>query len=328
MTHDDTGASQGDDEHDWVAVILAADAPGPIPPAVGARIGDSLRAAAGVTMTGERPQVFGGSAPARPSPFGGPPPRRDQMEHGAGTVDGAGSDTGTIAAVGGRSGSRRGLRDEAAQDRRHRLMYRLLPAAAAVVVVAGGAVVAVNVLGGGGSDDTDDSAVTFAQEESAGGGGGPVPNGLVATGTSYSEGDLGALALDLVTAVGAGDPGTTEEAAAAAPQSDAAGAAGDAPVSDDVDEAAGEVTDQAAEDAADPVAGSPLSSADAFRGCAQALGAPDDVLPVAVDLATFEGTEAAVVVLPNRAGDGYEVIVTDRACNPATQRATATVLAP
>lgn len=314
MRHDGTGTSQGGEEHDWVAGILAADSPGPIPPAVGDRIGDSLRAAAGATMTGERPQVFGGSAPARPSPFGSPPPHPDRhAEPGRGTADGAGGDTGTMTAVGGRSGSRRGLRDEAAQDRRHRLVYRLLPAAAAVVVVAGGAAVAVNVLGDGGSEDSDDSAVTFAQEESAGGDAGPVPNGLVATGTSYSEGDLGPLALDLVAAVGSGEVETTEEAAAeAAPQADAA------------DEAAGD----AAEGTADPVAGSPLASADAFRGCAEALGAPDDVLPVAVDLATFEGTEAAVVVLPNRAGDGYEVIVTDRACNPATQRATATVLAP
>jgi hypothetical protein len=286
---------------------------------VSTRIEDSLRAAAGATLAGERPQIFGGSAPARPSPFSTPPARS------RGPVgDRAPDEVGPRQAPGRRSGSRRGLRDEAAQDRRHQLLYRLLPAAAAVVLLVGGTAVVVDVLGGRDSatEASDDAAEEVIEASAEAGAAGPVPNGLVATGTEYTEGDLGAAALELVAAVGTGAARTTTPAQNEEAAGDAADGAGE-----DQSAAAGEAP-AAASGAPDPVTTSPLASADAFRACAQALGAPEGVLPVAVDLATFEGTEAAVVVLPNRAGDGYEVIVTDRSCNPSSQRAAAGVLAP
>ncbi|MGF1645700.1 MAG: hypothetical protein ACFCVF_02080 [Kineosporiaceae bacterium] len=289
-----SGTDLGDDGHEWVSRLLAADAPGPIPPAVAGRIEDSLRAAAGVTQTGERPRVFGGSSPARPSPFASP--------SGSRRAEPARDDTSRQSATGARrGGSRRGRREEAAEARRHVTLYRLLPVAAGVAALGIAVTVVVNLTTG--EEDAADEATLSGPAEAAAEPG-PPPNGLVGTGTAYSEEGLADQALALVAAVGTGEATTVAEGL------DEATAEADAPRA-----------------AATPAAG-PLASAAGFRACAQSLGAPDGILPVAIDLATFEGTDAAVVVLPNRAGDGYEVIVTDRACDPGSQRATATVLAP
>jgi hypothetical protein len=217
-------------------------------------------------------------------------------------------DTGPQPAVGGRRlGSRRGRRQEAAEARRHVTLYRVLPVAAGVAVL--GVAVAVGVNLAGDEDDAVEEATTLSQPAQDAAAVGPAPNGLVSTGTAYTEEGLADQALALVAAVAAG------EAPAAAP--DTAGA----------EAGAGEEADAAPGDEAALRSG-PLASAAGFRSCAQGLGAPEGTLPVAVDLSTYEGTDVAVVVLPNRAGDGYEVIVTDRACDPGSQRAATTVLAP
>lgn len=303
-------AGPDDEQHEWVARLLAADDPGAVPPAVAARIEDSLRAAAGAQTTGERPRVFGGSAPARPSPFATP----SRTGRSPGGPRPAGDATGPQPAVAGarRSGSRRGRREEAAEARRHLTLYRVLPAAAAVAVLAVGVGVVVDLARGPDDAAQDETALAGPAESAADAG--PPPNGLVATGTAYTEADLGQQALDLVAAVGAGEAPAAQDVtgeAAEAVDEDAAGGSAASPDSGVV-----------------PLPAGRLASADGFRACALGLGAPEDTLPVAVDLATFEGTDAAVVVLPNRAGDGYEIIVTDRACDPGSQRATATVLAP
>jgi hypothetical protein len=297
---------EADGEHEWVARLLAADAPGPIPPAVTGRIEDALRAAAGVTQTGERPRVFGGSAPARPSPFAPAAPGPAAGRRVAAGRD----DTGPQPAVGGRRlGSRRGRRQEAAEARRHVTLYRVLPVAAGVAVL--GVAVAVGVNLAGGEDDAADEATTLSRPAQDAAAAGPPPNGLVSTGTAYTEEGLADQALALVAAVAAGE----------APAAAGTGTAGGA------EAGAGEEADAAPGDDAALRSG-PLASAAGFRSCAQGLGAPEGTLPVAVDLSTYEGTDVAVVVLPNRAGDGYEVIVTDRACDPGSQRAATTVLAP
>ncbi|MGF1664630.1 MAG: hypothetical protein ACFCVG_19565 [Kineosporiaceae bacterium] len=302
---DDPGA---DGEHEWVARLLAADAPGPIPAAVAGRVEDSLRAAAGVTQTGERPRVFGGSAPARPSPFdpaGTRPTTGSTTGPGPGGRAAAGlDDTGSRpAGAGRRPGSRRGRRQEAAEARRHLTLYRALPVAAGVVVLGVAVTVVANLAGG--EEDAGDEAAVVSQPAEAPATAGPPPNGLVSTGTAYTEDGLADQALALVAAVATGDA----RSVAPAP-----------------DTAEGGAEEAEAGAAVDPTG--PLASAAGFRACAQGLGAPEGTLPVAVDLATYEGTDVAVVVLPNRAGDGYEVIVTDRACDPGSQRTSTTVLAP
>jgi hypothetical protein len=295
-----------DGEQEWVSRLLAADTPGPIPADVAARIEDSLRAAAGVTHTGERPRVFGGSAPARPSPFDRTVPGPTGSRRARAPL----TDSGPQPVVAGRRiGSRRGRRQEAAEARRRLTLYRVLPVAAGVAVLGIAVTVVANLTGGW--DDTAGEEAALSQPAEIPAAAGPLPNGLVSTGTAYTEDGLADQALALVEAVGAGQAPADTEGTAAAP--DTAGAEGTAPVAGGGDAA---------------LRASPLASAAGFRSCAQGLGAPDGTLPVAVDLATYEGTDVAVVVLPNRAGDGYEVIVTDRACDPGSQRASATVLAP
>jgi hypothetical protein len=57
-----------------------------------------------------------------------------------------------------------------------------------------------------------------------------------------------------------------------------------------------------------------LADPKTLAACLTALGAPAGARPVAVDLGTFDGQEAAIIVLPAR-GKGYEVWAVTRTCN-------------
>ena len=58
-----------------------------------------------------------------------------------------------------------------------------------------------------------------------------------------------------------------------------------------------------------------LATPQGVAGCLSALGAPD-VTPLLVDVATFDGKPAAVLVLPGDGG-GREIWVVSTTCRPA-----------
>jgi hypothetical protein len=317
--------------HAWVRELLAGDEPGPIPPQVASRIESALRATAS-GRTGPVPLVppatFRPPAAHSTDPVTNPltSPIVRAADRPAASSSGMGDDPAALPAIGrGSRGSRRVRRDELAEDRRHRILTRLLPAVAAAVVLVAGSAAA---LGRWGPWTGDDEAATVTAAQEAGPESTLVPNGLVSTGTAYTATDLTVQVQTLVTAVTSGDPaslGARDDDAEA--EAAAAGSGVDEAAEPD---AAGSDVDEAAE--SPPVAGgsvvqvqgSGLADVDAFRQCAADLGSGDQ-LPVAIDLATYEGSEAAIVVLPTPTGTEYLVIVTDRACNPGSERATQTV---
>ena len=171
---------------------------------------------------------------------------------------------------------------------------------AAGLAVLGGAALASMQLFGGGADTTSFSA------ESAGGGGEAGADAAAAgaplsTGTDYSREDLSAQVGSLLDdpAVARGLSSQSEdESAPLAPS-----------------EAAGEGADSAQPDAALPDADEPLVDPAGLQGCLEAIGAPG-AQPLAVDLATFEGEDAAVIVLPGSSSGQVEVWVVARDCRP------------
>jgi len=186
-------------------------------------------------------------------------------------------------------------------------------------------------------EDAVDEAGIAATNQDAVAEVGPRPNSLVATGTAYTSASLAEQASTLVSTVAAGgarnslgSPEASSPAQGGVPEASSPAQGGvpeaSSPAQGGSPDAAVAAPSAAAlsAGAADPFANNPLGSAAAFQQCASTLGAPEGVLPTAVDLATFDGVEAAIVVLPNRAGDGFEVIVTDRFCNPDSERASTT----
>ncbi len=307
-----------DTEHDWVAALLAADRVGPMPSGVSDRVVAALRgtAVSGQQATETVPRVLtspplGGPAmrTANPMPTGSALPTVGALPTASPMPTGSASPT-----VGG--GQRRDQRNEDASDRRHFLLWRIAPVAAAMIVVAGASAVVATQL----RPEQQQVASSAAEAVDPG----VAPNGLVASGTQYTSADLAAQAQALLTAVTQGDARSLSAAADDVGGGGLASAA--APEAAGTDESAG--TQDGASAVPDPLLNSPLVSAAAYQQCAQTLGAPEGVLPTAIDLAVFDGTEAAIVVLQNRAGDGFEVIVTDRLCNPDTERASTSFVGP
>ncbi len=138
--------------------------------------------------------------------------------------------------------------------------------------------------------------------------------GIQATGTDYSEASLVAKALSLkrlvsVNPVGGGGSATSTSPAAAA----AAGAAADsaaAPVAPAASAPAPTTT--AASRSTKATGNVQLSQPASLQGCLAALGVRSQ-RPIAIDLARYQGRDAAIIVLSSRDG-GYEVWAVERTC--------------
>jgi hypothetical protein len=187
--------------------------------------------------------------------------------------------------------TRRQVREEERDDARPGRSRRWLALAAGVIVVAGlGGLVAREV--GGGPTSGAESA------GSAGSAGGtaaaPASTPILATGTDYGPDTLDAQ----VKALLAKSRVVALTQPKAADQSAVPSGASPAPL----------------RSAGAPAGGQSLRDPAALQGCLDAIDA-EGVRPVAVDLATYQGREAAILVLPGRDG-GYEVWAVARSCRP------------
>jgi hypothetical protein len=190
--------------------------------------------------------------------------------------------------------TRRQVREEERDDARPDRSRRWLALAAGVIVVAGLGGLVVREVGGGGP-------TTATENSSAGSAGGAAAapastTPILATGTDYAPNSLDAqvkalLAKSRVAALAKPEP-------RAADQSAATPGASPEPL----------------RSAPSPAGGQSLRDPAALQGCLKAIDAAG-VRPIAVDLATYQGREAAILVLPGRDG-GYEVWAVARDCRP------------
>lgn len=277
-----TGTSDGSE--DWVRRLLSEHEVGPMPAEVSTRLEQTISRLAAAESRTDGPTVAGtddtGSGP-------GPAPARVVR------LDGA----------------RRERRQEAVSDRRRLLLRTLLPVAAGVAVVGLGATATVQLLDRDATTGADSQGAAAAAPAEL-----PVPRGLVATGTSYAVSDPAAFAQqidDLVAvASGAVTPETAPSAQELVPLQDSDAAQGAQPEA--APDAASE--QQAVPQARDALPSTPLLDPEEYARCAEDLTDGETRDPLAVDLATVDGIERAVVVVADRTGDGYFVYVVGRAC--------------
>lgn len=335
--------------------LLLSDDPGPMPPNVLARIDQALRieAAAREGMADYPPptapnavagNAFGTARLSRPAPRSTPLPRvispwedtttieafesarkrqdaqrrANSLPEGGDAATGTSSTTSGIAAPRSRgprltrpsrgpSRSRRDLREEVRDVKagRRRNSRMLLAGAAGVVVMLGlGGYVVVGLLGNR-EATTASSAASSAEAPTAVAGnsaGGPP---VLTTGTNYGGADLARQARALVGQVGQGDTGQRASSRRMLQTQPGEGAGSAPAVPGPVAADAGNATDAGNES---------LRNLTTLNGCLSALRA-DGRRPVAVDLARYEGRDAAVIVL-NGANGGYEVWVVTRDCRP------------
>lgn len=190
-------------------------------------------------------------------------------------------------------------------ERRPRGVPRWLAAAAVVTVIGGSAVAATQLMGPGSTPMAASGGADSSAEQApeAAGGGAASTVATVSTGTDYRRDELPAQ-------VGALLEGAGTVPLQAAPQVERDDAS--AP------EAASGADPGAGESRAThvlPDADEPLADPAALRGCLEAIGATGAV-PLAVDLAAFEGEDAAVLVLPGATSQQVEVWVVARDCRP------------
>jgi hypothetical protein len=312
-------------------LLLAGD-PGPVPDDVWRRIESALAAETmpgGSTRSTDRAadtaafQAFvdAPTAPGRVVPLPAPPPDHvDDADPGWGDdadplddPDRWTGDRSQRSTRGGGTASRREARDPGPR-RRGPL---LLAAAAAVAVVA-----VVGSIRLAGRDSSSEASLTAggaaaASSSSASGSGtrgsataGSVP--IVESGRSYRQRTLAADAESLL-GVGAKDGGLAtaspppRSSAAASPQAPVPGPAGSGGTrSESLVQA-----DPKADDITNPAR---------LAACLGALGVPQERL-VAVDLATYDGREAAILLVTPAEGGGHEVWAVERTCGPGAEGA-------
>lgn len=192
--------------------------------------------------------------------------------------------------------TRRQVREEERDDARPGRSRRWLALAAGVIVVAGLGGVVVREIGGGSSTGSGG-----ASAESAGGPAAAPASitPVLATGTDYGPNTLDAQVKALL-AKSRTAPLAQAATPGAADQSAAASGGSPAPL--------------ASPSRALRAGGQSLRDPAALQGCLEAIDAAG-VRPLAVDLATYQGREAAILVLPGRDG-GYEVWAVARDCRP------------
>ena len=222
--------------------------------------------------------------------------------------------------------SRRDVREE----RRHASLERYgrpLGIAAGVVLAVGLGGVAVKGLAGAGTADSSVSVAAGANPEAASGDAATTGLGVVSTGTNYTKTTITTAALkqakaamSLAAADGAGAPagGSMPATARDANGSAAAGSSAAASVPATATQklagtpspvpgpatraaSAGDGSDQRLRDPA------------ALQACLKELGVTAGTTPILVDLAKFDGRDAAIIVLAGRDG-GYEVWAVARGC--------------
>ncbi len=203
-----------------------------------------------------------------------------------------------------------GSRRDARADPRRRRGPLLLAAAAVLAVLA--VTGSVKLLGGGGSSSGSltAGAAGTAQDSSsapagasAGAGTSQVP--MVQSGRDYRAGTLAAQASALLAGTTGVAGAATSGSARAVPSARAA-----APGVGKVPEMA-VPPDTAAHDITNPTR---------LAACLDALGVGQDRL-VAVDLARYEGREAAILLLTPADGGGHEVWAVERTCAPGAEGA-------
>jgi hypothetical protein len=302
--------------------LLLADDAGPVPPEIWSRIEAALQAASPTSTsptspTSSSPPVLGEPAATPP-----PPAPMEQRVDAAGPRSWDGPDplddpddwtTAARPVVASRSRSGPGIptgsvrrlstpRREARPERRRRPASLLLVAAAAVVLAM--AVGAVRLVRSGGDATAalqgGSSAATASGSADAAAGA-----ALTRSNREYTSSTLATGARSLVAALGRGQAGavTAEGSSTAdAARPPAPRAATSLP----------SVTpNPAATDVTNP---------QRLAACLAALGASPDSA-VAVDLARYQGREAAVLVV--RTASGYEVWVVERTCHPGDEGALA-----
>lgn len=179
--------------------------------------------------------------------------------------------------------------------RRRGTVPRWMAVAAGLVVLGGAGVTATQLLGPG-AGTSSLVATSGSGQDSAGGSAAPEAAAqapVLSTGTDYDPADL-AGQVDVLLAVagaGAGVPGRATSSLSAPGIDPQAGAA------------------------PDDAPGSPLSDPAALSGCLQALGA-GTARPLAVDVATWQGRPAAVLLLPDDRQDRTQVWVVEPTCRP------------
>jgi len=180
-------------------------------------------------------------------------------------------------------------------------------AVAAGVIVLGGAAVAAGELlepSGSGADSVAASEAAGGAEDS-GGAASPLPP-VLASGTDYAPAALADQVRTLLTE----QPAAASEASDGAVGLYAATPDSAGPGADD-ESAERSLSGEALPGAA--AAGELLATPEGLAGCLEAIGAPGQT-PEAVDLASWEGRDAAVLVLPTQGG--HAVWVVGRDCAP------------
>jgi len=217
--------------------------------------------------------------------------------------------------VRGVSGSGVSRRDARAGSTRRRGPLLLAAAAVLAIVAVTGSVKLLGRIGSSGAGSA--GMAVGSQSAAAGAGASPSPAPIVRSGRNYRASTLAADASALL----AGASGAAGGATTGARTSGGSGAGGSASreaaspqaVPPDVSRfpAAQVPTDTSATDITNPAR---------LAACLSALGAAPDRL-VAVDLARYEGRDAAILLLRTAEGSGYEVWAVERTCAPGTEGA-------
>ena len=189
--------------------------------------------------------------------------------------------------------SRREALAERRTERSRRFGGRLAAAAAAVLFVAAAGTALRLALPINGNETTTSTEAGSAADSA---GAPPLVAPVLATGTDYRKSDLGAQVKALVD------------------ESHAGLKAESAPTSSGSDRAVAPSPQSARGGATSSQGNQSLRSPDALRACLSALGL-DGQQPIAVDLARYQGREAAVIVMPGD-GSGYVIWAVARDCRP------------